>query len=253
MFENATYISCGKFVSRGVWTHPDRVLDSHETILVTKGMVYINENGHDYILQVGDTILLQANARHYGYRSSTDTEFFWFHWRDDSLVFSEEKHRKIEDIYTISLYFRRLLQSRVEDKPAECFHYLIRLILSEIYYGGSNPHVNHTAESIAAWIKANRHTAIKASHVAARFGYNVDYLNRMFKTNFSKSIKEYIDDERMKHIKAMMLSDNISLGEIAEKAGFSQYKYFLKFFKYHEGITPTQFYRETAKLYINTR
>ncbi len=253
MFEKATYISCGKFISRDAWTHPDRILDSYETIFVTKGTVYLNEGGQNYALQSGDAIILQPNVRHYGYRSSSDTEFFWFHWQDESAAVLKEKHRKVADIYTISLYYRQLLQCRVENKPSECFDYLIRLILAELYYNSSNPNTNHTVQMIAAWIKANSHTAVKASQIAERFGYNVDYLNRLFKVNFSRSVKEYIDDERMKHIKAIMLSDHLSLSEVAEKAGFTEYKYFLKFFKYHEGITPTQFYRQNTKLHINTR
>lgn len=253
MFETVRYISCGKFISSSEWIHQDRVIDSYEMIFVTKGFVYINENGCDYALQADDAIILQPGVRHYGYQSSTDTEFFWVHWQSDAAFSLDIKHRKIEDPYSISLYFRQLLQCRIEGKPAECFDYLARLILAELHFNSSNPNVNHTAETVAAWIKANRHTAIKAAQVAAYFGYNVDYLNKMFKASFLKSIKEYIDDERMKYIKAMMLSQNLSLNEVAVQAGFTDYKYFLKFFKYHEGITPTQFYKENAKVYINTR
>ncbi len=253
MFETVKYISSGKFISNGEWIHPDRILDSYEMIFVTKGHVYLNENGTDYPLQAGDTLILQPGIRHYGYQSSHDTEFFWFHWKGEISSSILCKHRKIEDYYAISLYFRQLLQSRVEGAPSECLDYLIRLILAELLFNSASPHINHTAESIAAWIKANCHTAIKASEVAAHFGYNVDYLNRMFKANYFKSIKEYIDDERIKHIKAIMLSTDLSLNEVALKSGFSEYKYFLKFFKYHEGITPTQFFKQNARLYINSR
>lgn len=253
MFENSKYISCGKFISDGTWTHPDRTLDSYETIFVTKGCVYINEGGCNYVLQAGEALVLRPKVRHYGYRPGSDTEFFWFHWSDGSLITLEDRHRKVTDAYMLSVYYRQLIQYRVENKPSECFDYLIRLILSELYYNSSDPKTNHTAYAVAAWIKANSHTTIKASDIAKQFGYNVDYLNRLFKANFSSSLKEFIDEERMKHIKAIMLADNLRLNEIAQKCGFSEYKYFLKFFKYHEGITPTQFYRQSAKLYINTR
>lgn len=253
MFEGVRYISCGKFISSSEWTHQDRIIDSYEVIFVTKGWVYINEDGKNYALQANDVLILQPGIRHYGYQPSRETEFFWFHWKGSTTEPLTIKHRKIEDPYSISMYFRQLLQCRIEGKPPECFDYLARLILAELHFNSANPNVNHTAENIAAWIKANRHTAIKASQVAAHFGYNVDYLNRMFKASFLKPIKEYIDEERMKYIKSIMLTQNVSLNEVAMKAGFSDYKYFLKFFKYHEGITPTQFYKENAKVYINTR
>ena len=45
MFEEIKWISSGKFVSRGEWIHPDRIIDSYEIIFVIKGTVYIDENG----------------------------------------------------------------------------------------------------------------------------------------------------------------------------------------------------------------
>ena len=48
MFETVKYISSGKFISNGEWIHPDRILDSYEMIFVTKGHVYLNENGTDW-------------------------------------------------------------------------------------------------------------------------------------------------------------------------------------------------------------
>ena len=50
-----------------------------------------------------------------------------------------------------------------------------------------------------------------------------------------------------------MLTENLPLKEIAARAGFSEYKYFLKFFKYHEKTTPKNFYQEHAYVNINSR
>ena len=84
-------------------------------------------------------------------------------------------------------------------------------------------------------------------------GYNTDYLNRIFKAHFFKTIKQYINERRMETIKSLMLTQSYTLSEIAAKSGFTEYKYFLKFFKYHEGITPTEFYKQYAKIHINSR
>jgi len=81
----------------------------------------------------------------------------------------------------------------------------------------------------------------------------VDYLKRLYKLSFQKNIKEAINEERIRYLKMLMLYDNMPLKEVAMKAGFSDYKYFLQFFKYHEGITPTQFYKQFSKIYINSR
>jgi AraC-like DNA-binding protein len=253
MFENVKNCGAGKFISNGEWIHPNRIIDSNEIIFVTKGEVYINENGTEYHINPDEILILQPNLRHFGYKVSTNTEFFWLHWYGGPNIDSNIKHRKIENPYNISLYFRQLLDARVLQKSSEGMDYLNRLILIELYSNSKPPVVNRTAEKIAAWIMANCHTAITEMQIASQFGYNSDYLNRLFKSSFSKTIKQYINDKRIEYIKALMLRGELPLKEIANQSGFAEYKYFLKFFKYHEKITPTEFYKQYTKMHINSR
>ena len=44
MLENVKYDGSGKFISRGEWIHPERIIKSYEIILVTEGEVNIEEN-----------------------------------------------------------------------------------------------------------------------------------------------------------------------------------------------------------------
>lgn len=123
----------------------------------------------------------------------------------------------------------------------------------EVNFGTIQINSSHIAEKIYAWIRANNNIPITDTMISKKFGYNVDYLNRVFKSTFSKTIKQHINEERMKYIKAIILSDELPLKEVAKKAGFSDYKLFLKFFKYHEKITPTTFYKHFSKTHINSR
>lgn len=145
-----------------------------------------------------------------------------------------------------------LLDARVMKKSSEMLDCLTKLILIEFFSNSSLLKSNPIAEKTVAFINANCHTAITEKQISEKIGYNADYLNRVFKSNFSKSIKQYIDEKRMEFIKNFMLYDNLTLKEIAAKSGFSEYKYFLKFFKYHEKITPSEFYKQYAKIYINS-
>ena len=252
MFENIMNCGAGKFISNGKWIHPDRVIDSYEIIFVTKGEVFINENGIDYHLKPNEILLMEPNIRQLGYRASTNTEFFWFHWYGEPSEPMNIKHRKIENPYNISLLCRQLLNARVTHKASECMNYLTRLILIELYSDSKQPFTNHTAEKIAAWIDGNCNTAITEAQIAVQFGYNADYINRLFKSSFSKTIKQYINEKRIEYIKGLMLRSELPLKEIANISGFTEYKYFLKFFKYHEKITPTEFYNQYAKMHINS-
>lgn len=253
MFEDVKYCGAGKFISRGDWIHPDRVIDSYELIFVTKGQVYIDEGGIRYHLKPDEILLLQPQLRHFGYQASRDTEFFWLHWRGGAALHFDVKHRKINNSYSLSLYLRQLLDLRTAYQLSEGADYLTRLILMELHANSTPPQLHHITEKIAAWIRANCHCAITEKQIAAQFGYNPDYLNRLFKANLSKTIKQYISESRMEYIKGLMLREELPLKEIAAKAGFSEYKYFLKFFKYHEKKTPTEFTKLYAKMPINSR
>ena len=79
MFEEIKWISSGKFVSRGEWIHPDRIIDSYEIIFVIKGTVYIDENGTKHKLEKNDILLLEPHLRHFGYKTSENTSFYWLH------------------------------------------------------------------------------------------------------------------------------------------------------------------------------
>lgn len=254
MLEHIKNCGIGKFVSKGVWIHPDRIIESYEFIFVVKGEVFINESGIDYRLKPNELLLLHPGVRHYGYKHSENTEFFWLHWHGELPLLDGIKHQKIENPYSVLLYFRQLLTARILRKGEEYADYLTRLILLEIARDASHAvTVNTATEKATAWINANFKNGITEAQVAAYCGYNADYLNRLFKSAYSKTVKQYINEKRMEYIKELMLCDNIPLKEIADKAGFSEYKYFLKFFKYHEKITPTEFYKQNAYLHINSR
>ena len=253
MFENVKNHYAGKFVSNGEWKHPDQVNESYEIIFVTKGEAFINKGGKEYALGTNDILLIEPQVRHFGYQISTNTEFFWLHWYADTNLLEGTNHITVENPYHITLYFRQLIESRVMNKPMEIQDYLTRLILLELSINAKQPTTNTVAEQIKAWIRANSNTPLTTAQVANQFGYNADYLNRMFKTSFQKTVKQYIDEERILYIKLLMLKYTPPLKELAMFAGFSDYKYFLKFFKYHEGITPTEFYKQFAKLHINSR
>ncbi len=253
MFEHIKIQNAGKFVSKGEWKHPDKILDTYEIIFVTKGNVYINKGGVNYALGMNDVILLEPGIRHYGYQTSTDTEFFWLHWFCDTNLLAGTNHITLENPYHINLYCRQLIEARVMNKPAEMMDYLTRLILLEISINAKQPNTSPIVEKVRAWVQANSNSPITTEDVAKQVGYNADYLNRVFKANLQKTVKQYIDEERILYIKMLMLNHNLPLKVVAKRAGFADYKYFLKFFKYHEGITPTDFSKQFSKLYFNSR
>lgn len=249
MFEDVQYEVCGKFVSRDQWTHTARSRSSHEIIFVLNGEVHIRENNVEYHLRKNDVLFLEGGQFHAGTQYSNHVSFYWLHWFNGPLLPFKYKH--IDSPYNLSLLFKQITNFANNVSFQESKNYLTRLILIELFSLNTNTASNLTNQ-VAAWIRANYDQPIQVKMIADFFGYNVNYLSRKFHEEFGISIKQYIDEVRITHIKQQLLNSRNTLSEIASSAGFSEYKIFLKFFKYHEGLTPTEFRKSYSHTHINT-
>lgn len=75
-----------------------------------------------------------------------------------------------------------------------------------------------------------------------------NYLGQVFKRETGKSYTQYITELRIARSKEMLLSGDLSIGEIGTALGFNDYFYFLKTFKRITGMTPKQYRQEQGIL-----
>ena len=94
---------------------------------------------------------------------------------------------------------------------------------------------------IISYVNMNYECAISNEDIAERFHFNSAYLNRVFQKNTGRSIHEFLVNCRIVAAKEMLCSQNISIGEIAEKCGFSSSHHFTKTFKQKTGFTPSEY------------
>ena len=251
MTENAKYEMAGLFYSRDEWTHPERAIPTYEYIFMLEGNAYIEESGQKYELSTGDLLLLEPQKSHKGYRVSTGkVSFFWLHFSGIYGAPNLPKYIHPDCGNRLILLFRQLLHyANSPDYKGSPADLVTRLILSELEteFERKNAPTPSLYATVCEWCRTNSDRKLTASEVAARFGYNKDYLNRVFLKHGGLGLKEYINGMRTDHIRSLLLSD-LTLKQIAQQTGFEDYKDFLKFFRYHEGITPTQF----RNLYYNT-
>ena len=137
--------------------------------------------------------------------------------------------------------------------PADCADCFVRILLMELFAQQSNGRdtVNALCASVEEWIRGNCIRPTKVSDVAAYFNFNPDYLNRVFRRYHPEGLKAYIDTNRTQRIRQDLVSTDLTLQQIAQKYGFQDYKYFLKYFRFHEGVTPTEFRNAYYKTHIN--
>ena len=250
------YVACGHFTSREPWIHPQRSITTYECILVTEGSVLIEENGVHYELRQGDVLLLEPLLSHGGYAISSDrVSFFWLHMSVSEGLPWPRKHFSLRELYPAVLLFRQLLHYSTQSYPQRVCDALL-LVLSEELNRQSLPQDNPAtplAIRVREWIRINSDKHLDLSKVSDHFGYNADYLSRLIRRNYGCSLKELIAEYRTKEIKKQLLTTDLTLAQIASATGFENYKQFLKFFRYHEGMTPTEYRAIYYSTHTNNR
>jgi len=243
------YISGGLFKSEEEWKHPRRVIDSNEIIYVVKGEVFIQEEDTKYHLLPGEVLLLESGKTHFGTEASSDTKFYWLHFQGKC---NFKYVKSVGENLKVSV--RQLLHyANTPVYPKEIMNLMMEVVIMEIsIYNSEQADASDMISSeVKEWIRINSDKKLSASDVAQHFGYNSDYLCRKFKACYGIAIKQYIQKQRCEYIKALLISSDKNINEIASMAGFSNYQTFLKFFTYHENISPTGFRNTYCNIHTN--
>lgn len=258
MFENVKFYRAGKFTSRGEWMHPDIAVPTTEIIAATDGSFGIEEDGIPYTVSAGDVLILDHDRPHRGtFVSKSKVSFYWIHINgfDSRDGGAPAKHFTLRDPHHVSILCRQLLHYATVDAGGEMTDCLARVLLHELKHQsdaeGSGDNV--LAARVIEWIRANSHSGVTASDVAGHFGYNEDYISRLLKRYCGCGLKAKIDELRLMFIEHRLLESDMTLSEIAYDAGFHDYKLFLKFFKYHAGMTPGEYRKIFYAIHTNSR
>lgn len=253
-YEKIFFESAGQFISEGEWIHPARTIDSAELILVTRGTVFLAEGETEYALTENTLLRLTPRCPHRGTAKSEDVSFYWTHFtgEDGSGL---PKRMDVGQNARIPLYFRQLIHaaSTPGGEPL-ARDYLLRLILMEMAAPREEENANPPLLSrMEEHVRLHLDEPLRVAELAELFGYNPDYLSRLFRRAHGVSLKEYIDRARLKRASDLLLTTDLSLRDVAARCGFEDYKYFLRFFSRRQGVSPTGLRRSLSRTHINHR
>ena len=261
MIKNLKFKSAGHFSTGEKWAHPSTTVASWEMIYMIEGEAHIYVGDTRISVGKGDALLMPPGIEHGGFKESYGaTSFFWVHVNCDKE--SGEALRSLPtvmpsaDFTQIPTLTRQLIhRARHNVYSSEIKDLAATLLFSEYEVfarknaGSGDSLVNRISE----WVRINSEKPLRVSDLALEFGYNEDYLSRIFKKRTGISIKLFINDMRMNLLRNQLLSTDLPLKRIAADFGFEDCKSFLKFFTYHEGITPTEFRESCYMTYRNNR
>lgn len=94
---------------------------------------------------------------------------------------------------------------------------------------------------IEQYILKHYQEPLSIQEISKRFFLHPNYISQLFKKKLGVNFTKYVTDLRMKHACHLIRTTTLTIGEIAERTGYSDYFYFARTFKKHMGITPTEY------------
>lgn len=82
--------------------------------------------------------------------------------------------------------------------------------------------------------------------IAWHIGKGEEHLARVFKKETGQSVFSYVREMRINHAKTLLLNPALTLTDIATRCGFHSLHFFSRTFHKHEGVSPSQYRRQTA-------
>ena len=204
-------------------------------------------------------MLLWPHRRHRGTAEyALDTRLYWLHFTLDETanlsdnIISVPQHADVMRPEILEGLFRRFLDDQKSGRLLpHMANLLLRTILSEIAdqrsvestSKGANGASDSLAERTLAYIHAYFHTPLTVTQLSNDLGYNADYLNRIFRDTYHRTLLEEIHRTRVDYARHLLSHTPQNFARIAQNCGFSDTNHFSRLFKRQYGLTPTAFRR----------
>ncbi len=113
---------------------------------------------------------------------------------------------------------------------------------------------NHQAtENTIKYIKENLTADLSLQTLAERVGFSPNHFHNCFKASTGRTVREYVEDQRIKKAANLLVSTDCTLTEIAYECGFSSQSYFSFAFKRKMNQTPREYAKSIFKRYEKNR
>lgn len=231
--------------------------------------IRLNDN-QDFFLTEGKFILLPKNIDHKIEFSKDFTEFVCgFQIKlneqhaDYSFLSSALYQSNLYRLYTCSQLMERYVEDILnythssENGLLSSLSATLKLLLIEIFriIAPSAMHpptilrersYNTIIAAIQNYVENNIATHITGSAISQQVGYSIRHLNRITQQHLGMTLQQLVDDVRLKHIRVLLETTDMSLSDIAERVGYSSEFSLNRFFKKAEGMSAGR-YRQSIK------
>ncbi|WP_320123076.1 AraC family transcriptional regulator [uncultured Sphaerochaeta sp.] len=257
--------NAGVFMSRGVGSHPRRIITSYELIYVKHGVLDIREGSVEYTIREGESLLLCPGILHEGIKPyPEDLQYYWIHFSTQKTGISYgcnekiriRKHANIARTVRMEQLFRWFINDQ-ETGVLDPFvaNLMIYQMLNELELSSEEKDVKISPLAIQTYrlIKTRfADSALSTQALSETLHCNSDYLGRIFHQSYGMTISSCIHKTRVHYAQTLLLKNTMNVNDIALASGFSDPGYFRTVFKRMVGVNPSEYRSAYEKLHINT-
>lgn len=155
----------------------------------------------------------------------------------------------INSLADLTIHFiQRFMNQAVAQHVQRHFSHEVRRAYENISYLEDH-NTNHPDEDILQaqlWLQNNLGKNIVLGELAEQFGMSTRNFGRRFKAALGKTPIQYLHDCRLRTAQDLLQSSNLSIGDIADRVGYSDPSHFNKLFRRSFSVTPKE-YRTTVR------
>ncbi|CAM3676607.1 AraC family transcriptional regulator [Cohnella lubricantis] len=252
--------------------HPNRRgLGFFDLLLVAKGTLHIGENGKEWALGEGETLLLQPEGEHYAVKPcEEETAFYWVHFEhagmregsaEEAIAVTPSSGRQpFANPHAVRLPKRSVLRNPAASFGLleELFNYsgenrqaafwreqtLLLELLRQLEEGAANRTASPSyklAAQTEAYLKQYYRSELTNESVAEALHFHPNYIVRCMKEHYGRTPMDYLQAYRLEQAKRLLVATDWPIGRIAEEVGFRYAPYFSSCFKANEGLPPLRF------------
>lgn len=268
------YLGAGISHYRAGEQHPNRKnLGLFDLLWVVEGELYIGENGKEWTLAEGQTLLLLPDGEHYAVKPcERDTVFYWVHFETSGKWEMQQApagnprqpfEQPFSNPYEIRLphhaepghaegameRLKELVRLREANrsvafwKEQKLLFELLRLLEESVHNSRITPAVR-LADETEAFLKQNYPSELTNGKLAEALHFHPNYIVRCMKERFGRTPMEYLHEYRLEQAKLLLVTTEWSVAQIAERVGFRHTPYFSSCFKRRVGVPPLRYRRQ---------
>ena len=265
---------CGLFAASESFIHTDRVPDFCVLIYVIDGCIYVTEGDTDYEVNAGELLILKNGVHHFGKKKiQKGTKWIFVHFRISADCNASPFHpdasplgaydATAESILTlpkfldnVSARFEKELKTFIEYAQSDdaykkwFINQRLFLLLSSLAVSSQGFSNNLTlSDRICRYLSDNIGVPFSSENIEKRFYLSYKYMSHLFKKEKGVTMQQYHNSVRMDEACRLLCSTLMSIGEIADKLGFSDVLYFSRCFRNYTGKSPSTYRKDSARYF----